>query len=67
MLARLRIWTKEFANKSKIVRELFWGSSEIWSDKLSLLHIRSHREGENTEVNADNITEVPKAQRVTEA
>ena len=46
--------------------QYFFGSSEIWSDKLSLLHIRSHREGENTEVKADNITEVPKAQRATE-
>ena len=28
---------------------------------------KSHREGENTEVKADNLTEVPKAQRATEA
>ena len=27
---------------------------------------KAHREGENTEVKADNITEVPKAQRATE-
>ena len=27
---------------------------------------KSHREGENTEVKADNLTEVPKAQRATE-
>ena len=42
------------------------GSSEIWSDKVSLLHIKGTQRGENTEVKADNITEVPKAQRATE-
>ena len=42
------------------------GSSEIWSDKVSLLHIKDTQRGENTEVKADNGTEVPKAQRATE-
>ena len=40
------------------------GSSEIWSDKLKLLHIRhteSRRDGGKA-----NITEVPTAQRATE-
>ena len=51
--------TLEFISKSS-------GSFEIWSDSVSLLHIKGHREGENTEVKADNLTEVPKAQRATE-
>ena len=42
------------------------GSSEIWSDKVSLLHIKGIQRGEYTEVKADNITEVPKAQRAKE-
>ena len=34
--------------------------------KVSLLHIKgTQRERENTEVKADNITKVPKAQRAT--
>ena len=46
------------------------GSSEIWSDKVSLLHIKikvTQRGGEHGgESIKDNITEVPKAQRATE-
>ena len=44
------------------------GSSEIWSDKVSLLHIKvTQRVGEHGgESIKDNITEVPKAQRAIE-
>ena len=45
------------------------GSSGIWSDKASLLHINiTQRRGEHGgESIKDNFTEVPKAQRATEA
>ena len=45
-----------------------YGSSGIWSDKVSLLHIKvTQRGGEHGgESIKDNITEVPKAQRATE-
>ena len=45
-----------------------FGSPEIWSDKVSLLHIKgTQRGGEHGgESIKDNITEVPKAQRATE-
>ena len=45
-----------------------YGSSGIWSDKVSLLHIKvTQRGGEyGGESIKDNITEVPKAQRATE-
>ena len=43
-----------------------YGSSEIWSDKVSLLHIKgTQRRGEHGD-EADNLTEVSKAQRATE-
>ena len=65
LLARLRIWTKEFANNLGKVRELFLissrtilvrslnnfshikkkGSSKIWSDKVSPLHIKVTQRG----------------------
>ena len=44
------------------------GSSEIWSDKVNLLHIKgTQRGGEHGGECTDNITEVPKAQRATES
>ena len=51
----------------KTFRFIF-GSSGIWSDKVSLLHIKgAQRGGEHGGENIkDNITEVPKAQRETE-
>ena len=44
------------------------GSSGIWSDKVSLIHIKvTQRVGEHGgESIKDNITEVPKAHRATE-
>jgi len=44
------------------------GSSGIWSDKVSLIHIKvTQRVGEHGgESIKDNITEVPKAQRAIE-
>ena len=52
----------------KTFRFIF-GSSGIWSDKVSLLHINvTQRVGEHGgESIKDNFTEVPKAQRATEA
>ena len=52
----------------KTFRFIF-GSSGIWSDKVSLLHIKgTQRGGEHGgESIKDNITEVLKAQRATEA
>ena len=55
-----------------MIRKIFinkkYGSSEIWSDKVSLLHIKgTQRGGEHGgESIKDNFTEVPKAQRATE-
>ncbi len=43
------------------------GPSEIWSDKVSLLHIKGTQRGGEHGGQADNLTEVPKAQRATEA
>ena len=45
----------------------FSGPSEIWSDKVSLLYIKGTQRGGEHGGEADNITEVPKAQRATEA
>ena len=46
---------------------IFLGSFEIWSDKGSLLHIKGTQRGGEHGGEADNFTEVPKAQRATEA
>ena len=57
------------ANEAFVFREFAKeGSSGIWSDKVSLLHIKvTQRVGEHGgESIKDNITEVPKAQRATE-
>ena len=53
---------------SKVCFGKIMGSSGIWSDKVSLLHIKvTQRGGEHGgESIKDNITEVPKAQRATE-
>ena len=50
-------------------RRTIFGFSAIWSDKVSLLHINvTQRVGEHGgESIKDNFTEVPKAQRATEA
>ena len=53
---------------SLLIGLLTFGSSGIWSDKVSLLHIKvTQRGGEHGgESIKNNITEVPKTQRATE-
>ncbi len=65
MIKRDITFTSPSDNANSIAQRTVSGSSEKWSDKVSLLHIKG-TERENTEVKADNITEVPKVQRVTE-
>ena len=47
---------------------MFFGSSEIWSDKLKVSYNKAHRGTQRDGEDGDkgNVTEVPMAQRATE-